>query len=510
MTLTTTQAFFNQSITTNRVVPVCREIFADSDTPASIYRKVAASRPGTFILESAEQGGVWTRFSFVGAGSFGVLGEHQGRATWTPSEGSALTEDRLLPGGVSQLEPLEALDAVYTAWESDQVEGLPPLTSGFVGYIGWDTIRQIETLPEPDFGPAEVPVQGLMFVSELIVIDHREGSVVLIANVLADDESMDAEAAWNDAQKRLDNLQEKLAAPSPSPLGKINRTVEPSATRVTPQDRYLEDVRSAISRINDGDIEQVVISQRFDHVCTAEPLEVYRVLRHLNPSPFLYMLSLVDNGGVPFSVVGSSPEALITVNEGTVLTHPIAGTRRRGVDLADDQRLEKELLADEKERAEHVMLVDLSEFDLGKVCAPGSVVVSDFMRIERFSNVMHIVSTVEGELDEGQTPISALRATFPAGTLSGSPKPTALQIIDELEPVSRGVYGGVVGYFGLGGSADLAIAIRTATIREGIATVQAGGGIVAASKPELEDLECRNKAAAPLRAVAIANTLTAL
>lgn len=508
MSLTTTREAFAQSITQNPIVSVCREVFADSDTPASIYRKVAASRPGTFLLESAEQGGVWTRFSFVGAGSFGVLGEAGGKAHWQPSPGSVMTEERLLSGGVSHLEPLAAVDAVYTAWKADQAPGLPPLTSGFVGYVGWDTIRQIEDLPDPGFGPAEVPVQGLSFVSELIVIDHREGSVVLIANVVTDNGQADVANSWNEAQVRLDALQQQLAVATPAPIGVLDRMIPSEATRVTSESDYLEMAQETIDRITAGDAAQVVVSQRFDHPCTADPLDVYRVLRHLNPSPYLYLLSYEDNEGVPFSVVGSSPEALITVNGGRVITHPIGGSRPRGETLIEDLQLEKDLLDDQKEVDEHVMLVDLSKRDLAEFCSADSITVSDFMRIERYSHIMHIVSTVEGELAPEETPVSALRATFPAGTLSGDPKPRALAVIDELETHSRGVYGGVVGYFGLGGDADLAIAIRTATIREGIATVQAGGGIVQASVPEMEDQECRNKAAAPLRAVAIANTLT--
>lgn len=511
MSLTTPRAAFSAARNTHTVIPVCREIFADADTPVSIYRKVAASRPGTFLLESAEQGGVWTRFSFVGAGNFGVLGERDGRAHWQPDAEKQLDEQRLLPGGVGALAPAEALRAVYERWRQAPTPNLPPLASGFVGYLGWETVRQFERLENgPTEGP-RLPSQGLSFVSELVVIDHREGSVVLLANVLNDDDAADEDAQWEDAQRRLDGLQAALAAPAPSPLGVLDREAMPDPTRLTSEPDYLASVERSKQYIVDGDIFQVVVSQRFDQECTADPLDVYRVLRHLNPSPYLYLLQMVDSDGSPFAVVGSSPEALVTVQEsGHVMTHPIAGSRPRGATVDEDQQHERELLADEKERAEHLMLVDLARNDLLRVCEPHSVEVTEFMRIERFSHIMHIVSTVEGQLREDQNPVDALRATFPAGTLSGAPKPRALQIIDELEPVRRGVYGGVVGYFGLGGAADLAIAIRTATIQGGVAMVQAGGGIVADSVPESEDLESRNKAAAPLRAVAIANTLHAL
>ena len=518
MTTTTTREDFDAARQSHSVIPVCREIFADADTPVSIYRKVAASRKGTFLLESAEQGGVWTRFSFVGAGSFGVLGERDGFAHWAPS-GSTVDEERLLPGGVSKLRPVEALHAAYERWKAPQVPGLPPLASGFVGYLGWETVRQFERLEHQPTEGTGLPTQGLSFVSELVVIDHREGSVVLIANVLNDavigdssassGETVDSNTAWEAAQRRLDVLQASLAAPESSPLGVLDREALPTPTRLTSTPEFMATVDAAKRYIVDGDVFQVVPSQRFDQECTADPLDVYRVLRHLNPSPFLYLVQLEDNDGTPFTIVGSSPEALVTVQEsGHVMTHPIAGSRPRGETVDQDQQFERDLLADEKERAEHLMLVDLSRNDLLRVCEPGSVEVTEFMRIERFSHIMHIVSSVEGQVRGGQNPIDVFRATFPAGTLSGAPKPRALQIIDELEPVQRGVYGGVVGYFGLGGAADLAIAIRTATIRDGVAMVQAGAGIVADSVPETEDAECQSKAAAPLRAIAIANSLS--
>ncbi|MHA3684593.1 anthranilate synthase component I [Leucobacter sp. HY1908] len=519
MSLTTTRAAFDAARATNAVIPVCREVFADADTPVSIYRKVAASRPGTFLLESAEQGGVWTRFSFVGAGSFGVLGERGGQAHWAPAQGRGLSEERLLPGGVAHLAPVEALRAVYERWRTPEVPGLPPLASGFVGYLGWETVRQFEKLEHrPAAGPG-LPTQSLSFVSELVVIDHREGSVVLLANVLNDDAlgetaggaAPTADEQWESAQRRLDALQADLAQAAPSPLGTLDRSAIAAPDRLTTTPEFIAATLRAKQYIVDGDIFQVVPSQRFDHPCTADPLDVYRVLRHLNPSPYLYLLQLEDAEGEAFAVVGSSPEALVTVqSDGHVMTHPIAGSRPRGATTPEDQRHERELLADEKERAEHLMLVDLARNDLLRVCEPGSVEVTEFMRIERFSHIMHIVSTVEGRISRGENPVDVFRATFPAGTLSGAPKPRALQIIDELEPVQRGVYGGVVGYFGLGGAADLAIAIRTATIKDGVAMVQAGAGIVADSVPESEDAECASKAAAPLRAIAIANSLAQL
>lgn len=514
MSLTTSRQDFAKACASHSVVSVCRQVFADADTPVSIYRKVAASRPGTFLLESAEQGGVWTRFSFVGAGSFGVLGEQGGKAAWFPHEGSPLSEERLLPGGVSDLSPVQALRAVYERWQAPQVPGLPPLVSGFVGYLGWDTVREFERLPHPPASGPAIPTQALSFVSELVVVDHREGALVLVANVLADgvgEDAAEAQRLWLDAQERLDDLARRLSQPLASPLAEVGEDLSQEVTRLTSTPEFMAQVEKAQHYIVEGDIFQVVPSQRFDVPCEVPPLAVYRVLRHLNPSPYLYLLQLTTPAGEPFAVVGSSPEALVTVQEsGHVRTHPIAGSRPRGVTVEEDQALERELLADEKERAEHLMLVDLARNDLLRVCEPTSVEVTEFMRIERFSHIMHIVSTVEGQTRDGQNAVDVFRATFPAGTLSGAPKPRALEIIDELEPVRRGVYGGVVGYFGLGGAADLAIAIRTATIMDGVASVQAGAGIVADSVPASEDQECQNKAAAPLRAIAVANALRQL
>lgn len=517
MSFTTTREAFEAARADHSVIAVCREIFADADTPVAIYRKLAAGKSGTFLLESAEQGGVWTRYSFVGVGSFGVLTERGGQAHWVPDRRNGITAERLLPGGVSGLAPAEALRAVYEHWKQPQstlanaTTGSLPLAHGFVGYLGWETVRQFERLPNGPASGAGLPTQMLSFVSELVVIDHREGSVVLLTNVLNDADAEDAETQWRAAQTRLDALQAALSAPSSSPLGALNRLAQPTPQRLSSSETFMASVEQAKRYIVDGDIFQVVPSQRFDHPCEAEALDVYRVLRHLNPSPYLYLLEFEDHTGAPFAVVGSSPEALVTVHEnGQVLTHPIAGSRPRGATVEEDQQHERELLADEKERAEHLMLVDLARNDLLRVCEPASVEVTEFMRVERFSHIMHLSSSVEGVLRAGMNPVDALRATFPAGTLSGAPKPRALEIIDELEPVQRGVYGGVVGYFGLGGAADLAIAIRTATIKDGVAMVQAGAGVVADSVPEREDAECISKAAAPLRAVAIANSLREL
>lgn len=504
---TTTRADFDTALAAGRrVVPVLRELFADGETPVGVYRKVAANRPGTFLLESAEQGGIWSRWSFVGAGSLGVLTQERDdtgdRAVWLDY---GLSAERAF-GGEIPSAPLRALDALYARWRTPQHPDHPPLTGGLVGFIGWEAVRQLEHLPEVP--PAEVPIPGqaLAFVSELIALDHRRGTAILIAAVLGDGvESPDE--AWEAAQARLDALQHALAQPAPASLAEVDLGTEPQPRTRIAAGEYERSVLRAKDYVRDGDVFQVVISQRFDHALTATPLEVYRVLRALNPSPYMYLLALETPAGEPYAIVGSSPEALVKVQRGRVFTHPIAGSRPRGESPERDLELAEELLADPKERSEHLMLVDLARNDLSKVCTAGSVEVTEFMQVERFSHIMHLVSSVEGDLRPDASAIDVFRATFPAGTLSGAPKPRALEIIDELEVAQRGVYGGVVGYFDLAGDADLAIAIRTATLLGDTAYVQAGAGLVADSDPVSEQAETQHKAAAPLRAVAVANAM---
>lgn len=513
---TTSRADFDASIAAgHRVVPVLRELFADGETPIGVYRKLALGKPGTFLLESAEQGGIWSRWSFIGVGSLGVLtqavDEHgQDAAHWIDY---GIPADRAL-GSNAPAGPLDAIDHLYARWSTPHADGHPPLTGGLVGFIGWEAIRQLERLP--DIPPADfaIPGQALSFVSELVVLDHRYGTAILIASAL-NDGTEGADALWDRAQQQLDALQHGLAQPSEAWLAEVDLGVEPSPVPRVPAADYRASVERSKQYIRDGDVFQVVISQRFDHEIAAEPIDVYRVLRALNPSPYMYLLTLESpsssNGaGESYSIVGSSPEALVKVQDGRVFTHPIAGSKPRGETPERDVELADELLRDPKEQAEHLMLVDLARNDLSKVCVAGSVEVTEFMQVERFSHIMHLVSSVEGDLRPDATPIDVFRATFPAGTLSGAPKPRALEIIDELEVAQRGVYGGVVGYFGLAGDADLAIAIRTATIVGGMARVQAGAGLVADSDPETEHAESQNKAAAPLRAIAIANAMRRL
>ncbi|MDH6180959.1 anthranilate synthase component 1 [Microbacteriaceae bacterium SG_E_30_P1] len=499
---TTTRDDFDSRVAAgHRVVPVIRELFADSETPVGIYRKLAHGRPGTFLLESAEQGGIWSRYSFVGVSTFGVLTQNGSDTVWLDY---GLSAERAL--GATPTAPLEAIAHLYARWSTPRVDGHPPLTGGLVGFIGWEAIRQLERLP--DAPPAEIPIPGqaLGFVSELVVLDHRNGTVLLIATAL-NDGTESGDELWASAQKRLDGLQSGLASPADASLAIVDFETMPQPQLRVTKETFSAAIERSKQHIRDGDVFQVVISQRFDHPMTAEPLDVYRVLRTLNPSPYMYYLSLETPEGEPYVIVGSSPEAMVKVTGERVYMHPIAGSRPRGQTPEADLDLSEELLADDKEKAEHLMLVDLARNDLQKVCRAGSVEVTEFMQVERFSHIMHLVSSVEGDLLSSATSIDVFRATFPAGTLSGAPKPRALEIIDDLEPAQRGVYGGVVGYFDFAGDADLAIAIRTAVIARGVAHVQAGAGLVADSDPEAEYEESRNKAAAPLRAVAIANAL---
>ncbi|MGN7189686.1 anthranilate synthase component I [Curtobacterium sp. MCBA15_004] len=498
---TTTRAAYDGLLADHRVVPVVRALYADSETPVGVYRKLADGRPGSFLLESAGQGGLWSRWSFVGVRSFGVLTQEGDRAAWIDTGISAERAVGSLDGA-----PLEVLARLHERWATPRVPGTPPLVGGTVGFVGWEAVRQLEHLPDAPPADFDVPGQALSFVSELAALDHRTGLVLLVASVL-NDGTDDADAMWSDAQVRLDRMQADLVQPTVATVAEAFEIAEPTPTHRTSPDDYMAAVVRSKDFIRDGDVFQVVISQRFDHEVTADPLDVYRVLRTLNPSPYMYFLSLADTADERFWIVGASPEALVKVQGGRAITHPIAGSRPRGASPVEDVRLGEELLADPKERAEHLMLVDLARNDLQKVCEPGTVAVTEFMTVERFSHIMHLVSSVEGSVRPGASAIDVFRATFPAGTLSGAPKPRALEIIDELEPAKRGAYAGVVGYFDFAGDADLAIAIRTALIKDGVARVQAGAGLVADSDPHTEHVEAVNKAAAPLRAVATANRM---
>jgi anthranilate synthase component 1 len=492
-----------------RVVPVIRRLLADGETPVGVYTKLAGG-PGTFLLESAEQGAgsagtAWSRYSFIGVRSATTLVERDGQAAWLgdPPAGVPVHGDPV----VALRETVAAL-AAPTEMSAD---GLPPLTGGMVGYLSYDLVRRFERLPSIAVDDVPLPELGMMLATDLVVLDHYDGSAILVANaVLAPDATGDEKrAAYHHAVGRLDAMTTVLSRPTPPMISTVMRVPPGDVVSRTPAGQYQKAVEQAKEAIRAGECFQIVVGQRFERVTDANPLDVYRVLRATNPSPYMYLLRFDD-----FDIVGSSPEAHLKVSADErgvrrALLHPIAGTRWRGATPELDNALAAELLADPKERAEHVMLVDLGRNDLGRVCRAGTVEVPDFARIERYSHVMHIVSTVVGELRDDRTAFDALAATFPAGTLSGAPKVRAMEIIEELEPTRRGLYGGTVGYFGFTGDMDMAIAIRTALMQGGVAYVGAGAGIVADSDPASEEQESRNKAAAVLAAIAAAETLRA-
>ncbi|MFG3286432.1 anthranilate synthase component I [Streptomyces sp. NPDC048111] len=498
---------FRKLAVDRRVIPVHRRLLADGDTPVGLYRKLAAERPGTFLLESADGGtshavgggggGSWSRYSFVGVRSAATLTVREGEAHWigVPPVGVPTSGD-----------PLAALRATVEALHTprDLVAGMPPFTGGMVGYLGYDIVRRLERIGEHGSDDLQLPELTMLLTSDLAVLDHWDGSVLLIANAINhNDLDTGVDEAYADAVARLDAMEADLARPTDHAPVALPPSELPEYTARWGGPAYQAAVEDVKERIRAGEAFQVVPSQRFETPCHASALDVYRVLRATNPSPYMYLFRFDG-----FDVVGSSPEALVKVEDGRAMLHPIAGTRPRGATPQRDQALADELLADPKERAEHLMLVDLGRNDLGRVCEPGSVEVVDFMSIERYSHVMHIVSTVTGRVAEGRTAFDVLTACFPAGTLSGAPKPRAMQIIEELEPSRRGLYGGCVGYLDFAGDSDTAIAIRTALLRDGTAYVQAGAGVVADSDPVAEDDECRNKAAAVLRAVNTANHLS--
>ena len=497
-------AAFRDLAATRRVIPVVRRFLADGETPVGLYRRLAQERPGTFLLESAEHGRS-SRYSFVGVRSAAVLTSMAGQVKWL---GKA-------PVGVPlDGDPLEALRATLALLHTERFPGLPPLTGGMVGMLSYDAVRRFERLPDLNPDELGVPELAFMFATDLAVFDHSDGSVLLIANAVNyDDTAERVDQAWTDAVERLDRMVADLAVPIPSTVATYDQDAAVRIESRTSQADYEAAVVRAKDEIAAGEAFQIVVSQRFSTATSASALDIYRVLRQSNPSPYMYLLRIPsedDLHQVGFDIVGSSPEALVTLNSGRAVVHPIAGTRPRGATPEIDASLADELLTDEKERAEHLMLVDLGRNDLGRVCEPGSVEVVDFMQVERYSHVMHLVSTVVGRLKPGLSAYDLVRATFPAGTLSGAPKPRAMELIEELEPARRGLYAGAVGYFDFAGDLDTAIAIRTALLRDGVAYVQAGAGIVADSVPATEHLESQNKAAAVFRAIALAESLRPL
>lgn len=466
-------------------VPLVRELLADLDTPLSVYLKLA-NQPYTYLFESVQGGERFGRYSFIGLPARTRLVVRGHEVTVEDDTGVRLRE--------TCADPLAFIDDYRRRFRVAQRPGLPRFCGGLVGYFGYDTVRYIERRlahgDKPD--PIGTPDILLLLSEELVVVDSVMGKLYLV--VYADPAEAGSHAR---AQARLDELEAKLRAPlTPPPTPVFPRR---EATSEFGEAAFREAVARAKRYIYDGDIMQVVLSQRMSQPFPAPPLNLYRALRSLNPSPYMFHCDFGD-----FHVVGASPEILVRLEGDTVTVRPIAGTRPRGRTREEDQALAAELLADPKERAEHLMLMDLGRNDVGRVARIGSVRVTENMVIERYSHVMHIVSNVEGTLRDGLDAMDVLRATFPAGTVSGAPKVRAMEIIDELEPTRRGIYAGAVGYLGFNGDMDLAIAIRTAVVKAGTLYVQAGAGIVADSVPENEWQETRNKARAVLRAAELA------
>ena len=477
------------------VIPVARKISSKGETPLSIYEKLTQNRSGTFLLESAEAG-IWARYSFIGVNSEATLTEKNGLATWVG----------VMPAGApTGIDPLSALRISTSHLRSPKLNNLPPLTGGLVGYLGYEIVRRLEKLPNLSKKDIEIPEISMMLTSDLAVYDHQEGIITLIANAINWDGSADrVDLAYQKSIESLDKMEMDLSQKLVSEIKAVPARETPSYTRNMTDLEYISKVELIKEEIKSGEAFQVVLSQRFSIPVACNSFDIYQVLREQNPSPYMYIFNFSDD----ISVVGSSPEALVKVTGENVMIHPIAGTRARNPDPEVDQQVAHSLLEDPKERAEHLMLVDLGRNDLGRVCQAGSVEVTEFMQIEKYSHVMHIVSTVVGKLLPKIAPIEALFSVFPAGTLSGAPKPRAMEIIEQNETTKRGIYGGTIGYLDFTGNIDTCIAIRTAVIKDQTAYVQAGAGIVADSDPASENQECISKAAAVLGAVATANLMS--
>ncbi|HTU86174.1 MAG TPA: anthranilate synthase component I [Solirubrobacteraceae bacterium] len=457
----------------HNLIPVRETFIDDCQTPVSAFLKLRGAEP-SFLLESADQGRVG-RFSFIGFRPRKVL-------RWSLEDGG---------------DPYALAAAELASLKAAPLPDLPPFAGGAVGLFAYDLVRTVEPLGEPNPDPLGVPDLALMLTDALVAFDHLKHTVTVIANVYTDD---DLDASYARALETIAEVRWRLAGPVPRPpkppaLDRTVRALEPNMSR----EQFEAIVARIIEYIYAGDAFQVVPSQRWSGPVPVEAFSIYRGLRAVNPSPYMYFLDFGD-----FEVAGASPEPLITVAGRRVSTRPIAGTRPRGGNAEEDRRIAEELLADPKERAEHVMLVDLGRNDLGRVCAYGTVAVESFMAVENYSHVMHIVSSVAGGLRDGVGALDALRAVLPVGTLSGAPKVRAMQIIDELEPVKRGGYGGAIGYASYNGDLDTCVHIRTVVVKDGIAHVQAGGGTVADAKPEFEYRESQAKARGVLQAIELA------
>ena len=457
------------------LVPICREINADLETPVSAYLKIARP-PYSFLLESVEGGERIARYSFIGTEPMSIIKTGPGQEH----------------GAVDPLVPIEK---ALSRFKMVQMPDMQRFNGGAVGYLSYEVVRYFEHLPSPDQDPLGLPESLFMLTTTFLVFDHLSHKIRVVSHAHLNG---DVERAYAEAVARIDDLVGRLESPLTLPAASAPSPADrkPTMTSNLSRDQYEEMVRRVKRYIYEGDAIQVVVSQRLSRPTSASPFHIYRALRAINPSPYMYYMELDG-----FHIVGASPEMLVRVENGTVVSHPIAGTRRRGYDPEEDAALEEELLASEKERAEHIMLVDLGRNDIGRVSEPGTVEVTQLMDVVRYSHVMHLVSQVTGKLREDYDCYDTLRACFPIGTLSGAPKIRAMEIIAEFEPDKRGPYSGAVGYIDFSGNMDTATTIRTLVIKDGVAYVQAGAGIVFDSTPEAEYQESLDKASALLRAI---------
>lgn len=466
------------------IIPLVSEFYSDMDTPISVFKRMA-DKGESFLLESMGSSLVTSRYSFIGRNPFIIF------------LGKGNSSETIYADGRKETatgNPIENLEKLVSRYRAPRLDGIPSFNGGAVGFFSYDTVRLYEKIPDKNEDDLGLPDLHFMLTDELIAFDHNKNKIDIIVNIHV---SENMEEAYSKACRRIDEIREEMEdysslKTSQKPAREGNVKVESNMTKA----EFCEKIEKAKKYIEDGDIFQVVISQRFSVQTDVDAFNVYRALRRINPSPYMYYL---DFGN--YKIVGASPEMLVRVENGTVQTGPIAGTRPRGRTVEEDMRLEKELLADEKEIAEHTMLVDLGRNDIGKVSEFGSVKVTRFKYVERFSHVMHIISDVEGKLRKDKTCFDALAAALPAGTLSGAPKIRAMEIIDELETKRRGAYGGAIGYISFNGSFDSCITIRTGVFKDGKAYVQAGGGIVYDSVPENEYNESVNKASAVIKAI---------
>ena len=488
---------FGRLAAKHRVVPVWRELLADLITPVAAFSRIVGDEPG-FLLESTERGNRWSRFSFMGCRPRARIVARGLRLEISGDDLGPLPTD----AGV-----LAALEVILDRFKSPAIEGLPPLHSGLVGYLGYDVVREVEHLPNAPQDDLGMPDAVLDVIGRIVAFDHWRQRVLLIHNVILPPEPSAEflDNAYEEALASLDDLARAGAQPQPEPLLAPPGAHDPLpefTSSFTPGG-YCAAVRAAKEHILEGDIFQVVLSERFDFELQADPFQLYRSLRQINPSPYMYFLRQPE-----VTLVGSSPEPMVQLRDGRVTSRPIAGTRPRGADEREDRRLAGELAEHPKELAEHLMLLDLARNDVGRVVRPGTLRTDEQMTLEYYSHVMHLTSQVSGELAEGYSPVDVLRATLPAGTVSGAPKVRAMEIVDELERTRRGPYAGIVGYLDFSGNLDTAITIRTVAVRDGRAHLQAGAGIVADSVPEEEEQECRAKARALLAAVHAARSMT--